>query len=175
MFKFVWCAPPDEAGHYINKNVNWVGRGFYIFYIFILLVGSYTCHVLLVDRIISSDQAWTLVNVVHGIINFTVMHYVTGVPADLNNDEFYQLTWWEQLDDGVAWTSKKRNLIIISVILFLVVSQLTDYKMKYLLVNLSVLGLVLIPKLPQFYRVRFCPVIERTGKSKLDDVGSKCF
>jgi len=82
------------------------------------------------------------------------MHYVTGMPADLDNDEFFELSWWEQLDDGVAWTSMKRNLIIFPVVLFLVVSHITEYQSHFLIINLAVLGLVLVPKMPSFYRVR---------------------
>lgn len=168
MFKLLWSVPQDDSGHYVNKNVNWVGKRFYVFYVFVLLVASYVCHVLLVDRLLTWDQAWTLVNVVHGIINFTVMHYFTGVPADLDNDEFHQLTWWEQLDDGVAWTSKKRNLIVISVLLFLIVSQLTEYKLRYLFLNVVVLGIVIVPKLPQFYRVRLQTTNNRLKLTKLE-------
>mmetsp|Transcript_10620 Transcript_10620/g.17336 ORF Transcript_10620/g.17336 Transcript_10620/m.17336 type:complete len:174 (-) Transcript_10620:1264-1785(-) len=143
-----------EADHYINKNVNWVGKRMYVFYVLVIIVGAYFTNMVLVGTFLTSSQGWTLVNVVHGLVNFTVMHYVTGVPAELDNDEFYQLSWWEQLDDGVPWTTKKRNLMIVPVVLFLVVAHVTEYTLSYLVVNLSVLLLVLIPKLPQFYRVR---------------------
>jgi len=154
MFRIAWGPPPNEDDHYINKNVNWVGKRFYVFYVFVLIVGVYATNVLLVDTVLSPFQGWTLVHVVHGLVNFTVMHYVTGVPADLDNDEFYALSWWEQLDDGVAWTPKKRNLMIIPVVLFLVVSHFTEYSAEYLVINLAVLALVLVPKMPSFYRVR---------------------
>jgi len=67
-----WMGPPDEAGHYVNKNVNWVGKRFYVFYIFVVLVGACTCNLLLVDTFLTPAQGWTLVSVVHGLINFTV-------------------------------------------------------------------------------------------------------
>jgi len=37
---------------------------------------------------------------------------------------------------------------------FLVVSHFTEYDPMYLALNLCVLALVLLPKMPQFYRVR---------------------
>ncbi|GBG24696.1 Protein ORM1 [Hondaea fermentalgiana] len=155
MFKnMAWSQPPNEDDHYINKNVNWVGKRFYVFYVFVIFVGAYLANVVLGTTVLNSFQVWTLVHVIHGIINFTVMHYVTGVPADLDNDEFHELSWWEQLDDGVAWTPMKRNLMIIPVVLFLVVAYFTEYDPMYLALNLCVLALVLLPKMPQFYRVR---------------------
>eukprot|EP00514_Thraustochytrium_sp_LLF1b_P002781 CAMPEP_0184510136 /NCGR_PEP_ID=MMETSP0198_2-20121128/1650_1 /TAXON_ID=1112570 /ORGANISM="Thraustochytrium sp., Strain LLF1b" /LENGTH=159 /DNA_ID=CAMNT_0026900001 /DNA_START=82 /DNA_END=557 /DNA_ORIENTATION=+ len=141
-----WADGADQAGHYVNKNVNWVGSRFYVFYIFMIVVGAYATHLTLVGSVLTTDQGWTLVNVVHGLVNFTVMHYVTGVPADLDKDEFYLLTWWEQLDDGLPWTPKKRNLTLIPVILFLWISHVTLYNLSYLFVNLAVLALVLVPK-----------------------------
>lgn len=153
----------NEDAHYINKNVNWVGRRLLIFYTLVLFVGAYFTHTVLVGHVLSAHQGWTLVNVIHSLVNFVVMHYVTGVPADLDNDEFYQLTWWEQLDDGVPWTERKRNLMIIPVALFLVVAHNTEYEPAYFVLNLAALALVLVPKLPSFYRVRL------TSSASLDE------
>jgi hypothetical protein len=152
----MWQRPADDSGHYVNKNVNWVGKRFAAFYVAVLVVGAYAAQVLLVDAtgLLTREGALTFVNVVHGLINFTVMHYVTGAPAELDTDEYYLLTWWEQLDDGVPWTDKKRNLITLPVVLFLLVSHASGYKSTFLAINLAVLALVTVPKLPQFYKVR---------------------
>jgi len=116
MYHFVTRTEGEEVPYMVNKNVNWVGKRFYVFYVLLLCVGTYAVKLLLVGSHLTSYQGWTLVHVVHGFLNFTVMHYLTGSPAELDNDEFHDFTWWEQLDSGEQWTSKKRNLIIIPII-----------------------------------------------------------
>ncbi len=117
MYHFVSLNEGEEVPDMVNKNVNWVGKRFYVFYILFIILGAYTAKIFLIGKYITEYQGWTLVHVIHGIINFTVMHYLTGSPAELDNDEFHDFTWWEQLDNGEPWSSKKRNLMIIPIIL----------------------------------------------------------
>lgn len=104
---------------------------------------------------LTPTQGYTTVHCVHGIVNFFVMHYTTGSPGELGDQgEFNEYTWWEQLDDGVPWTPSRKVLMSIPIILFLVTSHLTNYDELHLVMNLTVLCLALIPKLPQLHRVR---------------------
>jgi hypothetical protein len=103
---------------HVNKNVNWVGTRFYVFYLCFLLLAVSLVRFLLADRLISFPVAWTLVHVVHGVITFLAMHWVTGSPSDLGDcSDYFDLTWWEQLEDGAPWTSTKKNLMVIPLVL----------------------------------------------------------
>ena len=106
-------------------------------------------------RALSPAQGFTFVHACHGVVNFVIMHYMAGTPGELQDQgEYNKLTWWEQLDDGNQWTFARKLFIIIPIVLFLFTSHLTDYEPTYLVINLAVLALVLIPKPPQFHRVR---------------------
>jgi heme-degrading monooxygenase HmoA len=146
-----------------NKNVNWIGPRFFVFYAVIMVVYEFIVRVALVEtlHILTKAQGWTLVHATHGVINFVVMHYVTGTPGELQDQgEYSNLTWWEQLDDGTHWTTARKALMLIPIVLFLVTSHLTDYEIYHLAMNLAVLALVMIPKLPQLHRVRLVSVDE---------------
>lgn len=146
-----------------NKNVNWIGPKFFLFYAGMMVACDWLVRLFLVDttRILNSAQGFTLVHACHGVVNFVVMHYFAGTPGELQDQgEYLKLTWWEQLDDGTQWTFARKMLIIIPIVLFLFTSHLTEYEPAYLALNLAVLALVLIPKLPQFHRVRLVSVDE---------------
>ena len=145
-----------------NKNVNWVGPHFFLFYAVMLVVYEFVVRVLLVEsHIISQEWGWTFVHASHGIINFFVMHYITGTPGELGDQgEYSNLTWWEQLDDGTEWTLARKVLMSLPIILFLVTSHWTNYDLTHLAINATVLAIVVIPKLPQAHRVRIVSVDE---------------
>ena len=143
-----------------NKNVNWIGSRFFVFYAVVMVVYEFLVRVFLVEtHVVSQAQGWTLVHATHGIISFIVMHYVTGTPGELQDQgEYNSLTWWEQLDDGMDWTMSRKALMTIPIVLFLVTSHLTGYELYHLAINTAVLVLVIVPKLPQFHRVRLVSV-----------------
>jgi ORMDL family len=154
-------ASDGEVDAMSNKNVNWIGPRFFVFYAAIMVVYEFLVRVFLVEtfQMISQAHAWTLVHATHGIISFVVMHYVTGTPGELQDQgEYSNLTWWEQLDDGTEWTMARKALMTIPIVLFLITSHLTHYEVYHLAMNLAVLALVIIPKLPQFHRVRLVSV-----------------
>jgi len=140
-----------------NLNVNWVGPQFFVFYALTMAAFEWAVRIVLVGTLhmLTPAQGWTTVHAVHGLIHFFVMHYVTGTPSELGDQgEYFQLTWWEQLDDGVSWTTPKKALMLICLVLFLVTEHMTQYEPYNLAINLGVLALVLVPKLPQLHRVR---------------------
>jgi len=146
-----------------NKNVNWIGPRFFVFYAAIMVVYEFLVRVFLVEssHVLTTAQAWTVVHATHGIINFFVMHYITGTPGELQDQgEYNNLTWWEQLDDGTSWTNSRKALMLIPIVLFLITSHMTGYELSHLVINLAVLALVVIPKLPQLHRVRIVSIDE---------------
>lgn len=158
----VRVASDGEVDAMSNKNVNWIGPKFFAFYAIMMVVYEFVVRVLLVEpNIITQAQGWTVVHATHGIINFIVMHYITGTPGELGDQgEYSNLTWWEQLDDGTEWTMARKALMSLPIILFLVTSHLTNYDPTHLVINAAVLALVVIPKLPQLHRVRIVSVDE---------------
>lgn len=95
------------------------------------------------------------------------MHYLTGAPGELGDQgEYYGLAWWDQLDDGVAWTTRKRALMVVPVVMFLIFlfeSDNTGYDPLLVVVNIFALCLVLIPKLPIYNQMR-APYRDDKGK-----------
>ena len=146
----------------VNKNVNWIGPRFFMFYAIGLVGFELLVRMLLVTPgFLTWEQGLTIVHAGHGIVNFFVMHYLQGTPGELQDQGDYSgLSWWEQLDDGTAWTASHKILILIPIVLFLVTSHLTQYESSYLAVNLVVLLLCVVPKLPQLNRVRMGSVEE---------------
>jgi len=146
-----------------NYNVNWVGPRFFIFYALCMTAFEWAVREVFVGtfHIFTPSQGWTTVHTCHGIINFLVMHYISGTPTELGDQgEYFQLTWWEQLEDGVPWTTTKKSLMLICLVLFLVTAHMTQYELHHLAINLGILALVIIPKLPQLHRVRLGSVEE---------------
>jgi len=58
-----------------NYNVNWVGPRFFVFYALCMAAFEWAVRVVLVGtvHIFTSNQGWTTVHTVHGLINFLVM------------------------------------------------------------------------------------------------------
>lgn len=65
------------------------------------------------------------------------------------------LTQWEQFDHGEHFSPTKKFLMIVPIVLFLLASFYTKFDPIHFMVNaVTLLGLALVPKLPQLYRVR---------------------
>lgn len=65
------------------------------------------------------------------------------------------LTQWEQFDHGQQFSPTKKFLAIVPIVLFLLASFYTKFDAVHFAVNATaLLGLALIPKLPQMYKVR---------------------
>lgn len=64
------------------------------------------------------------------------------------------LTFWEQLDDGVQYTSNRKFLTLVPVVLFLLAAHGTDYRRQPLGLNLIVLLVLVVAKFPAMHKVR---------------------
>ncbi|NXT75921.1 ORML2 protein, partial [Zapornia atra] len=86
---------------------------------------------------------------------YLLLHTVKGTPfetPDQGKDRL--LTHWEQIDYGTQCTSSRKFLSISPVVLYLLTSFYTKYDHGHFLINTASLLSVLLPKLPQFHRVR---------------------
>lgn len=97
---------------------------------------------------------WTVTSVAHGVFSFLAFHFNRGTPMWEDQNEFIDQTVWEQIDAGVPWTDTRKFLIVVPILLFLVVSHCTDYAVVDLAINLPVLVVLLVSKLPEMHGVR---------------------
>ncbi len=74
--------------------------------------------------------------------------------AQSDQGKYDSQTFWEQMDDGVQFTSNRKFFTAVPVVLFLLASHTTDYRRQPMGLNLAVVLLLLLAKLPAFHRVR---------------------
>ena len=66
---------------------------------------------------INSAWAWTLTNLFYNLVSFLMFHGIQGVPFVLNQNEYEELTLWEQIDNGAHFTPSKKFLTAVPIIL----------------------------------------------------------
>lgn len=139
-----------------NKNVSWLrGAAVWPTYLGLLALFRFLLWVLSLGVPSFTDKAqWTVTSVAHGIFSFLAFHFNRGTPMWEDQNEFIDQTVWEQIDAGVPWTDTRKFLIVVPILLFLVVSHCTDYAVVDLAINLPVLVVLLVSKLPEMHGVR---------------------
>jgi len=136
-----------------NQNETWLSeKGAWLTY-FILVVFMHL--VLLSIPFFDTATAWTMTNVIHNVGNYFLLHHVKGAPFQtFDQGTARKLTHWEQIDHGEMYTTTRKFLTLIPVVLFILASFYSDYNQWHFLLNFSTLALAVIPKLPQLYKVR---------------------
>lgn len=136
-----------------NPNTTWLqSRGLWISY----ALGMLTLHLILLSvPILSVPLAWTLTNFIHNTCHFVFLHILKGAPwIPQDQGDCRILTHWEQIDNGQQFTATRKFLTVVPIILFLLTSFYTRYATGHFIVNFVSMMLVVLPKLPQFHRVR---------------------
>ena len=104
-----------------NLNVNWMDySGAWSFYLLAVIMVWFCFFVLDGFR---SGTAWTYTNMVHFLITFYLFHWKKGSPINADQGQFDDLTFWEQIDDGVHWTNTKKFLAGVPIGLCLLASN----------------------------------------------------
>ncbi|GIX89360.1 ORM1-like protein 3, partial [Caerostris darwini] len=137
----------------VNPNSLWLNsRGMWLSY----LIGILLLHLVLLSfPFLSVALVWTLTNVAHNVTMFVILHIVKGTPWEsADQGKVRYLTHWEQIDNGVQFTATRKFLTVVPIALFFLASFYTKYDSVHCLVNFSTLVVVLLPKMPQFHRVR---------------------
>ncbi|TPX58089.1 hypothetical protein PhCBS80983_g03403 [Powellomyces hirtus] len=101
---------------------------------------------------ISTEASWTLTNLAYNLSTFIMFHWVTGIPFDLNQNEYEGLTLWEQIDNGEQFTPTKKYFTALPIALFLLSTHYTHYDVTTFMINLASLLVVLIAKLPAMHK-----------------------
>ena len=133
-----------------NKNVSWLGSPASWFMIVALILLMW----LILSLFLPSGEAWTYVHLVHGVVSYILLHYNKGSPVEMDQGKYDSLTFWEQLDDGVQYTSTRKFFTAIPVVLFVLAINGSDFKKQPLGLNLIVLLVLLIAKLPSMHKIR---------------------
>ena len=76
----------------------------------------------------------------------------------VDQDEYADHTWYEQLEDGRPWTNTKKFLFLAPTILFLVTEYNLGWESVTLPYNFIVLVIVLVPKFPEMHGKRLLGV-----------------
>ncbi|BDA45306.1 ORM1-like protein 3 [Coccomyxa sp. Obi] len=133
-----------------NKNVEWLSApGAWTFIMALIGLGW-----LILSLFMDSGLAWTYVHLLHGVITYYLLHWNKGSPVQMDQGKYDNLTFWEQLDDGVQNTNTRKFLTIVPVALFLLATHGTDYRRQPLGLNLIVLLVLVIAKFPAMHKVR---------------------
>ena len=133
-----------------NKNVEWLNAtGAWTFIVTLILLTW-----LVLSLVVDAGMAWTYVHLLHGVVTYYLLHWNKGSPIEMDQGKYDSLTFWEQLDDGVQNTSNRKFFTIVPVVLFFLASHGTDFGRQPLGLNVIVLMVLLVAKLPSLHKVR---------------------
>ena len=135
----------------VNKNVNWLnGPGIWTWYLGLIAVAWLVATALTDD----AGLAWTYVHIVHGVVTYYLLHWTKGSPCQEDQGKYDGLTFWEQIDNGTYGTKNRKLLTAVPLVLFCLATHGTDFRRQPLGVNLVIVLVLIIAKLPSMYRVR---------------------
>ncbi len=77
-----------------------------------------------------------------------------GSPIDSDQGKYDKLTFWEQIDDGVQNTATRKFFTAVPIVTFLLATHGTDYRRQPLFLNLVVMVVVVVSKVPALHKVR---------------------
>uniref|UniRef100_A0A061S7X6 Ormdl-domain-containing protein n=1 Tax=Tetraselmis sp. GSL018 TaxID=582737 RepID=A0A061S7X6_9CHLO len=140
----------SESRVLLNKNTSWLSEsGAWTFYITLVLLSYCT-----VCTFVDTGLAWTYTHLAHAVVTYYLLHWNKGSPFQEDQGKYDNLTFWEQLDDGVQYSSNRKFLTAVPVVLFILASHSTDYAHQPLALNLLAVILLVIAKLPVMHKVR---------------------
>ncbi|RVE70929.1 hypothetical protein OJAV_G00069470 [Oryzias javanicus] len=137
----------------VNPNTRVMNsRGIWLTYLLLTVV----LHVVLLSiPFLTVPLVWTLTNVIHNLAMYLFLHTVKGTPFETpDQGKARLLTHWEQMDNGIQFTSSRKFLTISPIVLYILTSFYTKYDPTHFFINTCSLLSVLLPKLPQFHGVR---------------------
>lgn len=136
----------------INKNTSWLNQpGAWAWYLGLIVLGWLVLAVLIDD----SGLAWTYVHLIHGVVTYYLLHWTKGTPfVDEDQGKYELLTFWEQLDNCVYGTRNRKLFTLTPLVLFILATHGTDFRKQPLGLNLGVVLVLLVAKLPALHKVR---------------------
>ncbi|MEW5298681.1 MAG: hypothetical protein WDW38_000575 [Sanguina aurantia] len=135
----------------VNKTVSWLNsRAFWPLYIGLVLVSWLGISALTDD----AGMAWSYVHLLHGVITYYYLHWSKGSIASEDQGKYSLLTFWEQIDNQAYGTHTRKFFTLVPVVLFVLAMHGTDFRKQPLGLNLVVVLVLLIAKLPALHKVR---------------------
>ena len=140
---------PSEVD--INKTVNWINSpGVWTWYISLIVLGWLLISAFMND----GGLAWTYVHLLHGICTYYILHWTKGSVSSEDQGRYSGLTVWEQMDNELYGTSNRKFFTVVPIILFVMATHGADFHKQPLGLNLFVVLILLIAKLPALHKVR---------------------
>ncbi|CEO98093.1 ORMDL family [Plasmodiophora brassicae] len=141
------------ADEFDNRNVAFLnGKGFWVFYIATILVFRYLLFAIPILH--WRHCAWTVVHQIHTAVTFLLFHWNKGSPVAEDQGVYDEETFWEQIDRGTQYTTNRKFLTILPVIVFLLASYESGWNVDLVVANTISLAIILIAKSPYMHRVR---------------------
>ena len=185
-----------------NPNTDWITNGgptLLVTYISILAVITFTFL-----AFVNAKVAWTLANASHAMVSLCYLHWIKGNPADYfdgTQGEMNYMTLWEQivskpsihlhakptaspprsLEGSLTRAIKKLRsrdvLCVIPTLLAQLSCHAAKYQTEYVVINVGVWSVVMIPKLPFMNGVRLFGINRTAGIDDCLDIDNEddCF
>ncbi|KXZ47479.1 hypothetical protein GPECTOR_35g917 [Gonium pectorale] len=136
----------------VNKNTNWLNYpSVWAWYLVLIVLGWLGLSALIDD----AGLAWTYVHLLHGVATYYLLHWIKGSPNPEDQGKYQALTFWEQVDNGAYGTVNRKIFTVVPVVLFVLATHGTDFRKQPLGLNLAVVVVLLVAKLPALHKVRF--------------------
>lgn len=145
----------------INKNVEWMREPFaWFFYPSVIAIFAF-----LLRGALSQSWAFSLTttSVLHGMVTFSVFHWIKGSPDFYSQGVFNGLTLWEQIDDGEPWTNTKKFLMLVPSLLLLVALYASEFSPVHMGINVPIWAALIFAKLPVMQGVRILGINSTPG------------
>ena len=135
----------------VNKNTNWLNYpSVWTWYLAVIVLGWLGLSALIDD----AGLAWTYVHLIHGVATYYLLHWLKGSPNPEDQGKYEALTFWEQVDNEAYGTLNRKIFTVVPVMLFVLATHGTDFRKQPLGLNLGVVIVLLIAKLPALHKVR---------------------
>ncbi|GLI58756.1 hypothetical protein VaNZ11_000513 [Volvox africanus] len=136
----------------VNKNTNWLNYpSVWTWYLAVIVLGWLGISALIDD----AGLAWTYVHLLHGVATYYLLHWIKGSPNPEDQGKYQALTFWEQVDNEAYGTRNRKIFTVVPVLLFVLATHGTDFRKQPLGLNLAVVVILLVAKLPALHKVRF--------------------
>jgi hypothetical protein len=174
-----------------NRNTDWIAAGgpaLLVTYVSVILVFLLT----FLAFVTEPRVAWAMANVAHGLVSMVYLHWIKGNPADYmdgTQGEMNAMTCWEQIvskpaahmHGGSATTpsshasarsrvtsaiKKLRSrdvLCVVPTLLAHASCHVAGYQSEYVLINVGVWAVVMLPKMPFMNGVRILGINRTAG------------
>ena len=179
-----------------NRNTDWIAAGgpaLLVTYISIILIFLLT----FLAYIPEPKLAWAMTNVAHALVSMVYLHWIKGNPADYmdgTQGEMNGMTTWEQivskpqtillnprqrkrsLRSRVTLAIKKLRsrdvLCVVPTLLAHASCHIAKYRFEYVVINVGVWFIVMLPKMPMMNGVRLLGINRTAGID--DGTDSSC-